>query len=206
MSAASLALWTILAGGDVSDRETLPVGLHPAGVLLAAYHGVDGTPLLIEDETLANRHVWVHVPLRVRESSRFSLTVLLRSAGIHLIPWQNLGSDPFLYVSTSPRGAPSLGTEMKFAVLDLRYLSPKIAAEVLSEIAEKEERDDKTRTRFIPSEKASRLVVRYRKPERLERYRQMLRTLDVRPGPLEDQRPALRSRLARMATGWLGTR
>ena len=35
MSAASLALWTILAGGDVTDRESLPAGLHPAGVLLA---------------------------------------------------------------------------------------------------------------------------------------------------------------------------
>ncbi len=183
MSLAALALWSALSGAvPPTVGETLPPGLYPTGVLLAAYYAIDRRALRLEEAELAKRPVWLFAPLAIDEKSLFSITILLRSAGVHLLPWQNLGSAPFLYATEDPSRPPQSLHGLRVTILTLAHLDAVEAAAIMNRIVSEQETDlgeGEPPSRFIAEPRTQRLVVRYTSEERLSSYRQILRLVDI---------------------------
>ncbi|MEE8141698.1 MAG: secretin N-terminal domain-containing protein, partial [Planctomycetota bacterium] len=118
--------------------------------------------------------------------------------GIHLIPWQDLGGAPFIYVSDDPRKVPESSPHFRVAIVTLHHVAAGEAAELMNRFAKESvepAEQGKPAGYFVPEPRTGQLVIRYTSEEQLARYQQMLRLIDV--PKKEAQRPVLRTWKAR---------
>lgn len=176
-------------GAGLQVGDTLPPGLHSAGIILLACQAVDKQPMVLADPDIGSIGIDLLVPLRIDRSTINSLEVALRAAGIFRVSYRDAAGNAYRWITRDPQSRPKEATPYEVLVVRLRHLDAKTAATALNGFVEANERNvDGVRTRFIAYENGNRLIARYSSRELLDRYLEELRKLDAPPEPKQPRR------------------
>ncbi|MEM7164879.1 MAG: secretin N-terminal domain-containing protein [Planctomycetota bacterium] len=193
---AILLYAALVAPSDPQLGDTLERGLHSTSTLLSAWESLTRKPLL-RAPSLPQRLAWVRHSFTLVSGSEVSIKVILRSAGVYVMPFGGRRTSRYWFASTNPHETPHREREFDVEVIALRYADPDEVARFLNDVVSRREaqRPAHQRTLFAAVTATRRVIARIRRGESLTPFKNIVADLDQPPE--DGRRETIRSWRAR---------